>query len=128
MKILFSLSSMINKLSILIRVIRLYLRMLPFYDFFVSQDLSHYPLIRKLGRNDLVIDCGANIGDVSSAYLKTGCQVIAFEPNPHCVNFMKRRFGKKRNLIIEQKALTDHKGISKLYFHELGNGITWSSG
>ena len=35
-----------------------------------------------LGRGDLAIDCGANVGHVTAALARTGAEVHAFEPNP----------------------------------------------
>lgn len=95
---------------------------------FANSNTQSYPRINELGPQDLVIDCGANIGDISSAYLQKGCKVIAFEPNPHCIAFIRKRFGKKNNLILENKALSEKTGVSRLFCHQLQEGIDFSSG
>jgi FkbM family methyltransferase len=41
---------------------------------------------------DVVIDCGANVGDVSAPLLATGADVIAFDPEPWAVEKLKKRF------------------------------------
>ena len=46
----------------------------------------------ELCANDVVIDCGANVGDVTSKLARTGATVYAFEPNPYCFAILKNRF------------------------------------
>ncbi len=41
---------------------------------------------------DVIVDCGANIGDVTSLFARSGATVYAFEPNPLCFNILSRRF------------------------------------
>lgn len=40
----------------------------------------------------IVIDCGANVGDVSSRCARAGATVYAFEPNPICFKVLANRF------------------------------------
>jgi len=41
---------------------------------------------------DIIVDCGANVGNMSSRFARTGATVHAFEPNPVCFDILKRRF------------------------------------
>jgi len=41
---------------------------------------------------DIVIDAGANVGDVTSRCARTGATVHAFEPNPVCYKILQKRF------------------------------------
>lgn len=41
---------------------------------------------------DLVVDCGANVGDVSAALLAAGADVTAFDPEPWAVARLEDRF------------------------------------
>jgi FkbM family methyltransferase len=41
---------------------------------------------------DIVIDCGANVGDVTAKFFRAGATVYAFEPNPKCFRVLRRRF------------------------------------
>jgi FkbM family methyltransferase len=41
---------------------------------------------------DIIIDCGANIGDVTSLFARAGATVYAFEPNPLCFRILSNRF------------------------------------
>src|SRR5262245_33095825 len=43
-------------------------------------------------RNDLVFDVGANRGAKTDALLSLGAQVVAVEPNPVCVEFLRSRY------------------------------------
>ena len=42
--------------------------------------------------NDVMLDCGANVGDISSKFARTGATVYAFEPNPLCFDVITKRF------------------------------------
>lgn len=42
--------------------------------------------------SELIIDCGANVGDVTSLFARTGAAVYAFEPNSLCFSILARRF------------------------------------
>src|SRR5216117_3530220 len=52
------------------------------------------PVLRRLNKNSLVIDCGANTGDITKKFADTGATVHAFEPDPLAYEFLKKRFEK----------------------------------
>jgi FkbM family methyltransferase len=64
-------------------------------------------------KNELCFDVGANYGNRSEVFLKLGAKVIAFEPQPKPLRFLKRKF--KNNITILDKALGSHPGKSDLY-------------
>lgn len=41
---------------------------------------------------ELIVDCGANVGDVTSLFARAGATVYAFEPNSLCFSILERRF------------------------------------
>jgi FkbM family methyltransferase len=41
---------------------------------------------------DIIIDCGANVGDITSRFARSGAEVYAFEPNPLVFRILNRRF------------------------------------
>jgi FkbM family methyltransferase len=51
---------------------------------------NHFEMTVNPG--DVIIDCGANIGDVTSLFARAGATVYAFEPNPLCFSILSRRF------------------------------------
>lgn len=46
----------------------------------------------ELRPDDIIVDCGANVGDITSRFARTGARVYAFEPNPMCFALLTRRF------------------------------------
>ena len=68
-------------------------------------------------RGDLAIDCGANVGQVTSALAATGAEVHAFEPDPHAFSVLVDRLGAKSNVHLYPQAVLDRAGRSRLYFH-----------
>ncbi len=46
----------------------------------------------EIGPKDVAVDCGANIGNITSRLARTGATVFAFEPNPYCFSILKKRF------------------------------------
>ena len=68
----------------------------------------------RLHKDDVVFDCGANIGMFSVAAAAKGCQVYAFEPSPDQISYL----GKNRDLYpneihIVQKAVADYNGTAQ---------------
>jgi hypothetical protein len=50
--------------------------------------------------SDTLVDCGANVGQVTSQFARTGANVYAFEPNPICYRTLQERFKFVRNVTI----------------------------
>lgn len=42
--------------------------------------------------DEVILDCGANVGDITSRFARTGAEVYAFEPNPGVFRILSRRF------------------------------------
>ena len=61
------------------------------------------------GPNDVVIDAGANVGDVTSRCARTGATVHAFEPNPLCHAILKRRFAGLSNVTVHHAGVMDRR-------------------
>lgn len=59
------------------------------------------------GPGDIIIDAGANVGDVTSKCARTGATVHAFEPNPVCYEILKRRFALLPNVRTYNLGLMD---------------------
>ena len=71
-----------------------------------------------LNENSIVLDFGANIGDVSEyVYNKYHCNIYAYEPNIACFNYMKERFAKKKKVRLHNYAVSNFSGYDFLYFH-----------
>ena len=76
-----------------------------------------------LDENSIVLDFGANIGDVSEyVYNKYHSNIYAYEPNIACFNYMKERFAKKKKVRLHNYAVSDFSGYDFLYFHNNSKG------
>lgn len=87
--------------------------------------ISYFKLIPdlfRLGKNSLVIDCGANVGHISKLLSSTGATIIAFEPDPLAYSRLARRCTKKKNITLIQKGVWDKNATIQLYQHEDSNG------
>lgn len=66
---------------------------------------------------DLVIDCGANIGNTVNLVTRRGVEVHAFEPNRHAFEILNKKFKHKREVHCHHKAVSDQDGWMKLFYH-----------
>ena len=84
----------------------------------------------SLNKNDIIIDCGANVGNVIKPIINIGCQIIAFEPNPHAFNVLNQNFIDNKNVKCYQKAVSTKDGMSELFLHENSkkDNLYWSTG
>ncbi len=71
--------------------------------------------VRDLPRGGLMVDCGANVGDVSALFLAKGFTVHAFEPDPGALDVLRQRFGKQAGMIVHPQAVSDRPGRLKLH-------------
>lgn len=64
--------------------------------------------------NDIVIDCGANVGDLQLYFdlLKINIEYIAFEPNPNICNFLAKNIFPSKH---HQIALWNESGKKKFF-------------
>jgi len=74
---------------------------------------SHFRSIVSAG--DLVFDVGANVGDLTQVFSNLGANVIAIEPQPYCVEILKRRFEAHDNVKILELAASNSTGSTNLY-------------
>ncbi len=84
----------------------------------------------SLSPGDIVVDCGANVGDVSAAFANHGAIVIAFEPNEIAFKILEERFTTCSNVKCYNSAVSSESGVGKLYLHENASAdpLTYSTG
>ena len=75
-------------------------------------------ILKKAGPGSLVIDCGANIGEISALFLARGAEVVAFEPDPVAHEALRRRIGDHPRLTLHQQAVSDRPGRASFFFHK----------
>lgn len=80
--------------------------------------------IRRLSKNDVVLDIGANIGLVSEVAARRGARVIAFEPNKYAFSKLKLVAEKFDNIEIHNVAAGSKHQKVKLYLHKDSNLVS----
>jgi FkbM family methyltransferase len=65
-------------------------------------------------KGDLCFDIGAHVGNHIRAFLKLGAKVVAVEPQPVMMHFLKFLYGRNRDLILLEAALGDRNGVEPL--------------
>jgi FkbM family methyltransferase len=61
----------------------------------------------EISPGDVLIDCGANVGDICSLFARTGATVYAFEPHPICWDIIRRRFRMISNVTCFNQGVMD---------------------
>jgi 16S rRNA A1518/A1519 N6-dimethyltransferase RsmA/KsgA/DIM1 with predicted DNA glycosylase/AP lyase activity len=110
----------------LIRKLKMSLKCNPLFELIPRKFRIQIPCYTSIHAEDTVIDCGANVGDVSSYLARTGCKVISVEPNPDCVKSLLRRFRFRSNVVVIPKAVSNEEGKKTLYFKKGYKDITSS--
>jgi len=81
---------------------------------------------------DYVIDCGANVGNITNFFNSLGAYVLAFEPNKHAYNILQEKFQNNNRVKCIPKGVAGKKssGIKKMFLHEHAekNQVLYSSG
>ncbi len=75
------------------------------------------PLLLRLNKNSIVIDCGANVGHITSLLARTGATVYAFEPDPVAFKLLQHRVKNKKNVTIIKKGVWDRNTSLSLFRH-----------
>lgn len=71
--------------------------------------------MRTLAPGGVMIDCGANVGDVSALFLDKGYVVHAFEPDPDARAALERRFAGQDGLVVHPQAVAAKPGRATLF-------------
>ena len=74
----------------------------------------------RLGKNDLVLDCGANVGYITRFLASTGAQIIAFEPDPRAFAQLQKRCGHLPNVTLRNEGVWDKSDTLPLFDHAEG--------
>lgn len=71
--------------------------------------------LSSLGPGDICIDCGANVGLITTRLADTHATVHAFEPNPLAFQALKQSLGTRSNVILHNAAVGVGAGTVRLY-------------
>jgi len=88
-------------------------------DFFNPGVLAFYK--KFVHKDTLCFDVGANIGRVTDILLSLGARVIAIEPNPECVRYLKFKYRFNKRVTIVPQAAAAASGQKKLFLCEVNS-------
>lgn len=73
---------------------------------------------------DLCFDIGAHVGNRFRPWTSLGAQVLAVEPQPQLMNFLKRRFGNDPAIILIEQAVGASPGTASMHVSALNPTVT----
>ena len=89
------------------------LELYSYYEIFCDNVYSRYGV--SLEENDIVVDIGSNQGAfIKYALSNKASTIISCEPNPYCVETIKKYYGQHSNLQFNQYAIADKNGKTLL--------------
>lgn len=74
-------------------------------------------VLKKIPEGSVIIDCGANVGDISLLFAKRKVTVFAFEPDPIAFEILKQRTKNISNITCYKKGVGTANKTSRLFFH-----------
>ena len=84
-----------------------------YFDIFVCQNYSQYGI--SIEENDIVVDIGANVGASIKLAIDNKCkEIYCCEPNPVCIDVIKKYYGQNKSLYINDCAISDYTGFGEL--------------
>jgi FkbM family methyltransferase len=89
------------------------LELYSYYEIFCDNIYSRYGVL--LEENDIVVDVGSNQGAfIKYALSNKASTIISCEPNPYCIDTIKKYYGQNPNLKINQYAIAAKNGKTLL--------------
>jgi FkbM family methyltransferase len=75
-------------------------------------------VLKGLSEGSVIIDCGANVGNISILFAKSKAEIFAFEPDPLAFQILKQRTNGFSNITCFQKAVSTTNGTTRMFFHK----------
>lgn len=92
---------------------------LPFH--YQSLTRIYAPFIQS---GDLCFDLGAHLGDRVHAWSRLGARVVALEPHPGMMSWLRRWYGHQSNITLIQRAVGAEAGDSTLWMSRLSPSVS----
>jgi len=73
---------------------------------------------------DLCFDIGAHLGDRIRAWSKLGARIIALEPHPGCITWLRRWYGRRPHVLLIEQAVGAHPGTATLWISRLTPSVS----
>ncbi len=74
-------------------------------------------LLDLLEPGDLVVDCGANVGEVAARFARRGCRLHCFEPDPKAFALLSAKLAGHDGVQLHRQAVWTQPGVARLHFH-----------
>ena len=65
--------------------------------------------------NALCFDLGAHVGNRTNAWIALGAKVIAIEPQPNCMDYLKKKFAGNEKVVLKQCAVGEKPGTAQMH-------------
>ncbi len=75
-------------------------------------------ILKDITASSIVIDCGANQGDIALLFAKKKAKVFAFEPDPKAYAILEKRCEKFPNIQCFKKGVSIKNTTSKMFLHK----------
>jgi FkbM family methyltransferase len=92
---------------------------LPFHHYALRR--IYTPLIKP---GDLCFDIGAHLGDRLHTWSKLGARVVALEPHPDMMTWLRRWYGHHPNIVLVKKAVSAQPGRETLWINHLTPSVS----
>lgn len=93
-----------------------------------GQPFRHRHLVRFysqfIQQGDLCFDIGAHLGSRTRAWLKLGARVVAVEPQPMCMDWLRRWFEGHNRVELVPKAVGSREGRSRMWLSRLNPAVS----
>ena len=91
----------------------------------ISEHYQRLMNLKHISNNSIILDIGANVGDVSDVLIKTyDPKIYCYEPNISCYKHMVSRFKNNPKIKIFNFAVSNFTGKTFLYFHKKAKNIS----
>ena len=79
--------------------------------------------IENLDSNSIVIDIGANHGEVERVLSNIGCKIYAFEPHPLFFSMLEDNYGNNPNIVLSDSAVWKSDEDRNFYFKRSASAL-----
>jgi FkbM family methyltransferase len=92
---------------------------LPFHHKALTQIYAPF-----IGPGDLCFDVGAHLGDRIQAWSELNARIVALEPHPACMRWLRRRYGPYPNIVLVEQAVGARRGVATFWISRLNPSMS----
>jgi len=79
------------------------------------------PFIR---RGDLCFDVGAHVGSRTRSWIDLGARVVALEPHPGCMRWLRILYGRHKRVVLVEKAVGPEPSLQTFWMSRLNPSVS----